>query len=477
MTTASPKPWTLDAILRALSEGHGVTAAPSGAVRLDVIPGISTDTRSLRPGELFVALRGARFDGHTHLAEVQARGGSGAIVDHLVPELDLPQIVVPDTLLALGDLASFRRLELGVPVVGITGSSGKTTTKELLRGALSGTVRVHATEGNLNNRIGVPLTLLATPADAEVVILEMGTSEPGEIETLRRMARPDHVLLITVGEAHIEGLGGIEGVYTEKLALLAELPEKGVAVVGDAPAPLPARAQATLGQGVEGLRVAGLTDLADARFRGRQVGTTAVGGWVLETPEGTVALQVPGAHGASNALLALAMADALGVSFDVARAGLEGVTPVGMRGTVRMVPGGVLLLDCYNANPQSTLAALRWLAEFPTSGRTFALLGSMLELGPESSALHGRVLEQALPLSLHRIFATGAYEPVSAGLSGTVVRGFSEPEAAVAALSEELIQGDVILLKGSRGIALERFVPSLERALRDAPLPSPEAQR
>jgi UDP-N-acetylmuramoyl-tripeptide--D-alanyl-D-alanine ligase len=486
MTGSRPRAWTPARLREALETGHGVTHFPAHDTLPAEFPHISTDSRTLPPGALFVALRGERFDGHAHLAEVEARGGGAALVEVPEPGVTLPQIVVPDTLRALGDLAAFRRDEFHVPVVGITGSSGKTTTKELLRGALASTFRVHATEGNLNNRIGMPLTLLSAPEDAEVLILEMGTSIPGEIEALRKIARPNHVVLITVGEAHIEGLGGIEGVYREKLALLDQLPDGGVAVVGDVPEELPERARGSLGVGAEAeaLRVAGFSERADPRWRGVQVGVTPTGGWALELPDGPVSLQVPGAHGAHNALLVWALAEALGVPFDEVARGMASVGAHGMRGAVRSVPGGTLLLDCYNANPQSTRASLRWLGAFPAPGRKIAVLGSMLELGPSSEALHAEVLADALSLGLSEVVATGAFA-VAAGASGgarggdvtpvdgefhgseseTVLYRAQDPADATRALVARLQPGDVILLKGSRGVALERQIPALEEGL------------
>jgi UDP-N-acetylmuramoyl-tripeptide--D-alanyl-D-alanine ligase len=226
--------------------------------------GVSTDSRSIAEGELYVALVGERFDGHDFVTEALSKGALGVVVSRRFPGAERARIYpVDDTLVALGALAAFRRRRLASPVVCITGSSGKTTTKDLTASALSGGLRVHATRGNLNNRVGMPLTLLAAPSDVDAVVLELGSNEPGEIRVLAEIARPDIGVVTTVGESHLEKLGSLEGVLEEKLDLLRNLALGGRCVVGDEPEVLVIRARELCPR----LRVAGWSERADAGLR------------------------------------------------------------------------------------------------------------------------------------------------------------------------------------------------------------------
>jgi UDP-N-acetylmuramoyl-tripeptide--D-alanyl-D-alanine ligase len=471
--------WTTEAVEAAL----GVRAESETRDPDRVFQGVSTDTRTLRPGDLYLALRGENFDGHAFVDEAVARGAVGVILveGSPAPQGEVQRFLVPDTLVALGQLARARRLALPATVVALTGSSGKTTTKELLRSALSGARRVHATEGNLNNRVGVPLTLLAAPEDAEVVVLEVGTSVPGEIAALTHIAVPDLAILITVSEAHVEGLGSLEGVFREKLAIVGGLRAGVPVVVGDEPPELADRARALRPD--LPIRVAGLSPRADTAFQGRKLGSDEEGRWQIGLPSGSVQLPVPGAHGARSALLALAAADWLGVELTVARAGMASVRLPGMRAEIRSRAGGRLLVDCYNANPQSTRAALAWLQEIPSEGPRIAVLGSMLELGPLSEDLHTEVLTEALAAmargTLQGVVGVGLFAACEAHLPPQVERkgfvGLEGAEGVAAALLPLLHPGATVLLKGSRGVALEKALPALEEALDAlAPLRSEE---
>jgi UDP-N-acetylmuramoyl-tripeptide--D-alanyl-D-alanine ligase len=466
VSAAAPVPsfaWTVAAVREAL--GHTGIADPADAGRR--FRGISTDTRTLLEGDLFVALEGPRFDGHDYVAVAAERGATGAVVRRVPaarPEGFL-LFPVPDTLEALGALAHYRRLRLPARVVAITGSSGKTTTKEILRAAVEGSLRTHATRANLNNRIGVPLTLLEAPADAQVVLVEVGTSEPGEIAALRSVAHPDVAVVTTVSEAHVERLGDLEGVFREKLSLLDRLPSGATVVVGDDPAELADRApDAAPGHP---LRVAGLSERADQPWRGRLVESDAEGRWRVATPSGSFLAPVPGAHGARCALLALAVADLLGVPPEAARAGIARTALPGLRSEIRRLGAGTLLVDCYNANPQSTRAAVAWLSTLPSEGPRIAVLGSMLELGPRSGAHHEEVLREALETDLDRIIAVGLFAETPAARedrSGRVIPA-ADAGAARSRVLEAIRPGATVLLKGSRGVALELLLPDLEQAL------------
>ncbi|MSR23331.1 MAG: UDP-N-acetylmuramoyl-tripeptide--D-alanyl-D-alanine ligase, partial [Gemmatimonadetes bacterium] len=347
---------------------------PRSGTPASTFPAISTDTRTAGHGELFVALVGDSFDGHDFLGEAAARELGGAVVSRETASSgSLPLYRVADTLDALGALARYRRRALPARIAAITGSSGKTTVKEILAAALSGSFRVHATQGNQNNRVGVPLTLLAAPDSAEVVVLEMGTSVPGEISTLTAIAEPDAGLVTTVSEAHLEGLGSFEGVLEEKLALVQGAKRDAVLVVGDDPPALPRRAREIR----EGVHVAGLSDAADPELKGKLLSSGPDGRYRVRFSGREIGAGMPGKHGARNLVLALSLAKLLGADAESAARGAAAVHGRKLRNEVRAIGGLTLLLDCYNANPQSVAAALDLLGEIPSAGGRVALLASM----------------------------------------------------------------------------------------------------
>ncbi|HSG50081.1 MAG TPA: UDP-N-acetylmuramoyl-tripeptide--D-alanyl-D-alanine ligase [Longimicrobiales bacterium] len=423
---------------------------------------VSTDTRSLQAGALFLALAGPNFDGHDFLTRAADAGAWGAVVsrDVQAPE-GMVLYRVDDTLTALGKLARYRRDHLSARVVGITGSSGKTSTKEFVRAALADTLRVHATAANLNNRVGVPLTILAAPTDAQVVVVERGTNEPGEIRALTGIARPDVGMITTVSESHLDKLVDLEGVYREKLDLLRGLVPGAVALVGDTPADLPARARAIRPDG----RVAGLGDAADAEFRPHRLTVDAGGRYGFQWQGTPVTLGVAGRHMAANAVLALAVARILDVPTEAAVRGVEGITGAAMRGEERSVGSLALVVDCYNANPQSTRAALDTLASRTGRGARMVFLGSMLELGGRSDALHTEVLEYALSLGLELVVASGAFARALPETEHPALVREADPDAAYKRVLPRLRKGGTLLLTASRGVRLERLLPRLESDL------------
>ncbi len=424
---------------------------------------VSTDSRTIGDGDLYVALVGDRFDGHDFVADALARGARGAVVSKPVAgeHPDARLYPVSDTLEALGALAAHRRRALRVPVVGLTGSVGKTTTKDLTCAALEGTLRVHATRANLNNRIGMPLTLLATPDDAEVVVLEMGTNEPGEIGKLASVARPDVGVVTTVSESHLERLGSLEGVLEEKLDLLRGLAENGRALVGDEPAMLVegARRIRTV------VRVAGWSERADEDLRPRDVEVDHWGAYSFAWHGQRVTLGIPGRHSVANALLALAIADLLGVPARAAARGVSGAKPRSMRAELRRIGDLTVIVDCYNANPQSVRAALDLLEAQAEASSRVAMLGTMLELGEASDQLHRDVLDDALGRDVDLVVATGAFAVAARAVEEldadrvVTAPGWRE---AYPALRARLDGHEVILLKASRGVAMEGVLPLLE---------------
>lgn len=453
---------------RTVSEALGLACGPDTGTAS--YRGVSTDSRAVGAGDLFVALRGERFDGHDFVAAAVRGGARGVVVSRTAelpgPAAGVPCFRVDDTLAALGALANHRRRALGPDVVAVTGSSGKTTVKELLLGVLRSSRRVHATRGNRNNRVGVPLTILEAPADAEMLVLEVGTSEPGEIGLLTSIAQPDHAVVTTVSEAHLTGLGSLAGVLDEKLDLIRGMAGSGIAVVGDEPAEL-ARAARQVRPDV---RVAGLSARADAGLRGRALDPGPDGRYRIEVGGRVLRPGLPGLHGARNVLLALAVARLLGVAEDAAVAGASEVTPAPFRGEMRAIGGLTMILDCYNANPQSLAAALELLAGLAAPSRKVAVLGSMLELGERSGQLHRCVLDKARSLPLDVLVATGEFaaaasdrDPVSGSGSGPELVVSPTVDGGYEALRSRLDGTETVLLKGSRSVRLERLLPLFER--------------
>ena len=449
--------WTEAAVTAALGIG-----APTGDESI-TYTAVSTDTRQLKGGELFVALRGEVHDAHGYLKQAYEAGAAGAVVDHVpagAPE-GMRLHVVADTLEALGRLARCRRRQLGVRVCAVAGSNGKTTTKELLRAALASKYRVHATGGNFNNLIGAPLTLLATPDDAEVVIAEIGTNTPGEIAKLAGIVEPDAAVITGISAEHLEGLGDIEGVLREETSVLPWVPVDGAIVVADDPAMLAERARRMR----RTVRVAGLTDVADAALRGADVRLDDEGRVSFRWAGRDVSLELRGRHNARNALVALGIAQEWGVPEADAIAGIESLSAPKMRTEFHRIGDLVVIADCYNANPASVSAAVDLLASMPRRGGRIAVLGSMLELGPGSSGIHDELAGEIAELDLDLIVATGdfagAFGPHRTALGARLVT-VADPLEAWAPLESAMRGSEVVLLKGSRGVALERLLPRFE---------------
>jgi UDP-N-acetylmuramoyl-tripeptide--D-alanyl-D-alanine ligase len=456
--------WTMDEVVRALG------VEPRGAGGVDAFSAVSTDTRNIPDGALFVALAGASYDAHDFLGEAAAKGARGAVVSR-VPDgaPALTCFVVDDTLRALGRLGRHLRRAHGARVVAVAGSNGKTSTKELLLAALSSRLRVHATEANLNNQVGVPLTLLAAPDDAEALVVEVGTNEPGEVAIHAATVEPDAAIVTSIGEEHLEGLGSLAGVLEEEISILSGIRGGGPAFVADEPPELVARAREALGPGR--VRVAGFGPDADLRpdggeeaIRFRPDGSTE---WRWRGVD--VHVPLPGLHNVRNALLALGVAEAWGVAPADAARGIAAMPMPKMRNEWRRVGGIRVLADCYNANPPSVRAAVDLLASIPTEGEKVAVLGTMKEMGAHAAALHRDVAADVADRvgdGIGRVVATGdfvlAFEPLRERLGGRLTAA-EDPLAAYEAARPHLTGGETILLKGSRGVELERWIPLLER--------------
>ncbi|HWZ58915.1 MAG TPA: UDP-N-acetylmuramoyl-tripeptide--D-alanyl-D-alanine ligase [Gemmatimonadaceae bacterium] len=437
--------WSLDRVAQALGTG------PRGATP---IVGVSTDTRTVGAGELFVALVGERFDGHEFLHAAVERGCAGAVVSSAIAGLGIPLYVVPNTQTALGALGRYRRRAWGKPVVAVAGSNGKTTTKELLRAALGSMLTVHATQGNLNNQIGVPLTLLALPDDADIAVVEVGTNEPGEIALLRAITEPNVAVMTSIGEEHLEGLRDLAGVLAEESAVFdgvelavvpAAQPEIGVAARG--------RAQRVVSAGL---------DAGDVRAEWWTVGPDGSGELGFEGT--TISVPLRGAHNLRNAMLAMAVARAAGVSVERAAAGIAAMPSPSMRSAWETLGRATLINDAYNANPASARAALDLLAAVGGGRQRVAVLGTMRELGAEADAMHDEIARRALGVpGVDIVAGIGAFAPAleAAAAGDPRVVTATDVDELWPRLAPRLAPDAVILLKASRGVRLERLVPHL----------------
>ncbi len=445
----------------------------------DGVPGpgpwrVTTDSRLAHAGRIFFALRGDRFDGHDYVADVLARENTGAVVaaDHPVAREPLPdgafRIAVRDPLASLGALAHWVRRTAEVPVIGLTGSAGKTTTREMIATILGRIGPGLATEGNLNNLVGVPLTLLRLEPGHRWLVIEMGMNAPGEIETLARITEPTIRLITNVAPAHLEKLGSLEGVARAKGELFAEA-HPGDVLVSNADDP--SSASFPRPDGTREIRF-GESPHADVRLaRIEPAGLDGSRIWLsIRGRERALELPLPGRHNAANAAAAVAVAWAAGVPPEAASA-LADVQPVGRRMAILRRGDVVLLDDCYNANPHSTAASLQTLVDARGEGRAIAVLGDMLELGEAAASLHEEVGHKAAALGVDRLMATG---PLSrhtvdgaraAGMSAERATWFDGAEALVGRLAAELRPGDCVLIKGSRGARMERVTEGLEERL------------
>ncbi len=434
--------------------------------------GVCTDSRQAAAGQLFVALRGERFDGHAFLAKAADLGVRVFLADGSWQQGgELPEgcsaVVVPDTLKALGDLAAWHRLRFKITVIGVTGSNGKTTTKEMLARILAQTGPGLKTEGNLNNLIGLPLTILRLSGRERWAVLEMGMSAFGEIDRLAQIAAPDVGIITNAFPAHLETLGDVEGVASAKGELFLRLKPGAYAVYNvDDPLISKCRTPSGVHRLTFGLRGAEISS-ASIKSLGKKGES-----FTLRLPEQElpVVLKAFGRHNVYNALAAAAAAHALGISADAIRLGLEDFTPYDKRFQLEQSAGVTLIDDSYNANPASMAAALATLREVREDGRSAAVLGDMLELGAGSEAAHrelGRLAAGCVE-RLHLMgdmageVAAGARE---AGLAEGSVLVARDHEEAARQLLEWLKAGDCVLFKGSRGMRMERVAQAVRAAL------------
>ena len=436
--------------------GHFVSAAlqvPAGP--LSEFSEISTDTRSLAAGALFVALTGERFDGHDHLLTARDAGAVAAVVragTPSVPHLHLYE--VPDTLVAYGRLGRARRREVKGPVVAITGSNGKTSTKEMTAAVLRTRYVTHATRLNLNNLVGIPQTLLAAPDGVEAMVLEAGANMPGEIAQAREIIEPSIGLITNVAESHLEGFGSVEGVLREKLALIQGV---GLAIVGTEPAALAEGAH----QNAKRVITAGIRG-ADTSPASLSVNP---GGQPSFTIDGVhITLPLRGEHQAGNAMLAWSLVRELDLDREAAAEALSSLEIPGGRGEILEAGGFTIVHDAYNANPSSFRAAIATARAMRAGRRLVFIAGSMRELGPDAPRLHREIAEGLVALEPDLLAVVGDFVPAlgsSASRLGDRVLTAGDPLELGPQLARRLQGGDLIFLKASRGVALERILPFL----------------
>ncbi|MDH3284178.1 MAG: UDP-N-acetylmuramoyl-tripeptide--D-alanyl-D-alanine ligase [Acidobacteriota bacterium] len=423
--------------------------------------GVSIDSRLVEKDDLFVAIRGPRHDGHTFAGDAAAAGAAVVLADHDLAEAGAAAVVVvADTTAALGSLAADERRRLGLKVVAVTGSSGKTTTRELAGAAIGARFRSYTSPGNLNNQWGLPLSLLRIPGGTEVAVLEMGMNHAGEIAALTRIAGPDVGVVTNVGSAHLGFFPDLRALAAAKAELLYEMPERATGVVH---ADSPTLMEFAVGSGRKLIRF-GLTEAAELRARHLAGGLRT--GMSFEVDGQEIRVRQWGRHAVLNALAALGAALALDVPLGEAAPRLSRVPPMDGRGRLHALSAGSLLVDeSYNSNPAAASAVLEALGEFEWKGRRVAVLGDMLELGDTAAEHHREIGRAAGRHGVDRLFAVGSFAGElatgarEAGL--TSVTEHADADEALDTLVREIAASDLIVVKGSRGTRLDRVVDAL----------------
>lgn len=457
--------------------GREIIAATNGTLltgdATQMFADVSTDTREQQAGKLFIPLPGPRFDGHDFIPAAVRSGAAGLLIregeeyrlNEIAGQTALTVISVRDTLAALGDVAHFWREKFPIPVVAITGSAGKTTTKEMTAQILGQIKNTLQTEGNFNNLVGLPLTLLRLRQAHEVAIVEMGTNVPGEIGRLSRLAAPDVGLITNIGPAHLEGLKSVAMVKEEKGELFRQLAESGTAVVNVDDEAVRELAARRSGRRVTyGLRGKADVAAADVTMSRQGLGFTLT----IGSDKGRVEMAAAGTHNLMNALAAAAISSALSIPLDVIRQGLQSFKPV--PGRMEIIPlknGGFLIDDSYNANPVSVREALMTLQKLRADRRGTVILGDMLELGGQTEAWHEEIGGLLATTGVDRLFLRGAFARMTAagakkrGLSPACIFFPATSKDIVAELSSSWQKGEWLLVKGSRAMKMEEVVKGI----------------
>ncbi|MFT4058980.1 MAG: UDP-N-acetylmuramoyl-tripeptide--D-alanyl-D-alanine ligase [Legionella sp.] len=430
--------------------------AQPGQVNVE-ISNVCTDSRELKPGSLFIAIQGARFDGHDFIKEAEAKGAVAAIVARAVIGVTIPQLVVADPLLALAKIAAAHRQNIHCPVIALTGSNGKTTTKEMIAAILP--TPSHATKGNLNNHIGAPLSVLQLNNQHSYAVFELGANHPGEIAHTVAIVHPDVTLISNIAPAHVEGFGSIDGVARAKGEIHQGLSPTGIAVVNDDDAYAHFWDDILFHKKV--LRFS-IEHPADIYAQDIRLDEHGCGHFSLIVPNGRtdIQLQVPGMHNIRNALAAAACCHAVGVSVKEIQNGLNGFS--GVKGRLTVLKGknqSTVIDDTYNANLRSVLAALEVLAKWPAK-RIF-VFGDMGELGIWATQHHQEVGLAARRLGINYFLSCGTYSKLATESFGVGGEHFADQEQLIQNLLEKLTQDTVVLVKGSRSSAMEKIVNKL----------------
>jgi len=448
-----------------MNRGLGIFARSCGGELVGAdrpYTGVSTDTRTIKPGELFVALRGPRFNANEFIAAAEKAGAAGAVVDTRV-DRPIAQIVVKDTQAALTIAAAAWRRQFAIPVVGVAGSNGKTTVKEMIAAILERKGVTLATHGNLNNHIGVPLTLFRLDAVHRYAVVEIGANRAGEVADLVEIARPTVGLITNAGAEHLEGFGSLEGVARAEGEMVAGLHADAVAVINADDE------FAELWRGMTRAKVSTFGVDKPADFTATDLHTTIDGGFVtrfrLQAPAGSipVELNLAGRHNVVNALCAAAAACAAGAGLDDVRAGLATMRPVPGRLQFKTAPSGAWIVDdSYNANPSSMKAGIEVLEN--VDARRWFVMGDMGELGDFAEDSHREIGRFARDHRIDRLFATGRNSKLAAEAFGAGAEWFEDVESLSRAVKAELTREVCVLVKGSRSEKLERVVEAITGA-------------
>ena len=450
--------------VRLTDMAQALNAHAEGIAGVEAV-GVSTDSRTVRPGDLFFAIRGDNFDGHEYVEDAFAKGACAAVVSEARASgacaSDGPRLFVPDTVDALLRLSGWYRDRFEVPVVAITGSNGKTTTKDMTASVLSRLYRTVKTRGNYNNHIGVPMTLFELTSEHEAAVVEMGMNHSGEIARLAEAARPSVGVITNVSEAHMETMRDVDTIAAAKAELLDALPADGTAVLNWDDE----RVKALWTRGPGNVITFGLSPDAEVRATDIEAGAEGVSFELADG--GRVELPVPGRHNVMNALAAIAVGRSMGVPDDDAIAGLAEFEISPMRMSLVRVGSWTIINDAYNCNPGSLVAALEVLVEAAGERTSAAALGDMLELGDTSERAHREAGARAAELGVDRLYLLGtevsALEAgaLEAGMPASRVRTYESKTALVETLRKELDEPAVLLVKGSRGMRMEEVVELL----------------
>ena len=429
------------------------------------VSGVSIDSRRINPGDMFIALQGESFDGHEFINKAIENGAALVVVHKQLSGCSIPYILVEDTLKALQDIARYYRNKFNMPFVAITGSSGKTTTKDMIASVLSQKFKVLKTEGNFNNAIGLPLTLLKLQYSHEIAVLEMGMNSIGEISLLSDIVRQDVGVISNVGTAHIEKLGSRENILKAKLEIFSYFDSGNIAVINGDNDMLAAFDS----EKYEVVRY-GLKDSNDIyAYRIKEKGEKGIDFTVdLEGVPSVFTVMLPGIHNVYNALSAIAVARLFGMEEEDIRKGLISFKPSKMRMDIINLSGGVKLInDVYNANPESMKAAIDVLRSLKSDGRNICILGDMLELGDFSAEEHYKIGEYAASSGVNVLVAAGSFSgdmkrgASASGMNSKSIYAFHETEEILASLEGIIKPGDTVLLKGSRRMKMECIVDYL----------------